>query len=275
MWCGSRVGGCEVQRPEPRRGTSSRGYGRDVLRQIATDVHLVAGTAVNWVLVRDGDALTVVDTGWPGDADRLDASVRALGLRPQDVAAVLLTHAHVDHVGGAAAWSDLGVPVLTHPDEVALARGEAHEQASTLDVARRAWRPSVVRWSARIVRAGALRHPPVPHATAWPVGGADGSLDLPGSPVPVPTPGHTSGHAAYLLPRAGVVVTGDALVTGHPLLRCTGPQVLPGFFATDPARVPVTLGALRELDADTIAPGHGEPWSGPLAEAVDRAVASA
>lgn len=110
----------------------------DAMTQVGDGVHLVQGTDVGWVLVEDGDALTVVDTGYPGDAERLDASVRALGREPGDVAAVLVTHWHVDHVGNVVRWSGRhGVPVLVHPDERANATGERHESATPLDVAAR------------------------------------------------------------------------------------------------------------------------------------------
>ena len=51
---------------------------------------------------------------------------------------------------------------------------------------------------------------------------------LPGRPLAVPTPGHTGGHCSYVVD--GVLVSGDALVTGHPLLRQSGPQLLPAMF---------------------------------------------
>lgn len=241
-----------------------------MLDQVGDGVHLVQGTDVGWLLVTDGDALTVVDTGYPGDADRLDASVRALGREPRDVAAVLVTHWHVDHVGSVARWSaEHGVPVLVHPDELANARGERRESATTLDVARRAWRPRTALWAARISRAGATAHPTLPAVVTWE---GDGSLDLPGAPVPVHTPGHTSGHAAYLFPHAGVVATGDALVTAHATTSAHGPQLLPGFFAADPDLARRSLERLRDLDADTIAPGHGPAWRGRLSDAVDAAL---
>lgn len=173
----------------------------DAMTQVGDGVHLVHGTDVGWVLVQDGDALTVVDTGYPGDADRLDASVRALGRGPGDVAAVLVTHWHVDHVGSVVRWSGRhGVPVLVHPDERANATGERYESATPLDVARRAWRPRTALWATRITRAGATAHPTLPDVGTW---DGDGPLDLPGGPVPVHTPGHTSGHAVYLFPAAG------------------------------------------------------------------------
>jgi len=84
----------------------------------------------------------------------------------------------------------------------------------------------------------------------------------------VPTPGHTSGHTAYLLPDAGVLVSGDALVTGHPTTARTGPQRLPAFFDHDPARTAGALDALAPLDADVLLPGHGPAWHGTPEQAV-------
>jgi glyoxylase-like metal-dependent hydrolase (beta-lactamase superfamily II) len=238
--------------------------------QVADGVHLVTGTDVNWVLVQEGDALTVVDTGYPGDAGRLDASVRALGREPGDVAGVLVTHWHVDHVGSVVRWAeDHGVPTWVHRDELANARGDRHESATTLDVARRAWQPRYAAWALRISRAGATAQPTSDAVRTWE---GDGPLDLPGGPVPVHVPGHTSGHAVYLFPGAGVLATGDALATGHAVSRRRGPQLLPDFFATDPERAAASLARLRDLDADTIAPGHGPVWRGRPAVAVDVAL---
>jgi hypothetical protein len=48
--------------------------------------------------------------------------------------------------------------------------------------------------------------------------------------VPVLTAGHTPGHTVYHLLEQGVIVSGDALVTGHPTLRTVGPQLLVRWF---------------------------------------------
>ncbi|WP_344196953.1 MBL fold metallo-hydrolase [Aeromicrobium alkaliterrae] len=237
--------------------------------RIGKDEFCVEGTAVNWILLREGRDLTLIDAGYPGDVAALEASIAEIGHRPEDVRAVLVTHAHVDHVGALNHLHErYGTPALMHPDEVPNATGERHESATPTDVAKRAWRPAVARWSLRITRAGATQHPVVAHAAAF---AADGPLDLPGRPVPVHVPGHTSGSTAYLLPEAGAVATGDALVTGHPLLRRPGPQLLPSFFDHDPDRAVAALDVIGRLDADLVLPGHGDPWRGDLALAATRA----
>ncbi|WP_229051545.1 MBL fold metallo-hydrolase [Aeromicrobium sp. Leaf350] len=239
--------------------------------RVTSSVFRAEGTAVNWVILREGRDLTLIDAGYPGDVDAVLASVAAIGHRPEDLRAVLVTHAHVDHVGALNHLHErYGTPVLMHPDELANATGERHESATPADVARRAWRPSVLRWSLAITRAGGTQHPVVTHARGFEPGVP---LDLPGRPVPVHLPGHTSGSAAFVLPEAGIVVTGDALVTGHPLLRGTGPQLLPDFFHHDTAAARHALETLGRVDADVVVPGHGAPWRGDLRAATARLVA--
>ncbi|MBP2471464.1 glyoxylase-like metal-dependent hydrolase (beta-lactamase superfamily II) [Crossiella equi] len=233
--------------------------------EVAENVFAVTGTDVNFLVVREGTDLTLVDTGWAGDKDLVEHAIRGLGHKPQDVRAVLLTHAHLDHVGALNHLrARYGIPVYTHPAEVPHAHREFLQQASPLDIISRAWRPSVLTWALRIVRAGALKEVEVPHAQAFPT---EGALDLPGHPVPVPTPGHTAGHSAYLFPGAGVLATGDALVTAHPTSRVRGPQLLPGFFTHDAAGAVSALEAIGAAEADVLVPGHGPVWRGEMAEA--------
>jgi len=57
------------------------------------------------VLFRWGTELILTDTGIGsivGDPiGRLDQRLSALGVKPQEISAVLLTHLHIDHVGGS------------------------------------------------------------------------------------------------------------------------------------------------------------------------------
>ncbi|CAL9334911.1 Hydroxyacylglutathione hydrolase [Nocardiopsis dassonvillei] len=240
---------------------------------VSDRVHLVDGGSVNWVLVGEGDSLTLIDGGYPAHADAVEASIREVGRRPEDVAAVLVTHAHVDHIGSLGRFAArYGTPVHTGGTEAAHARREFLEQATPRDVLAHLWRPRVPPWALHIVRAGALGGHRLDAATPFP---APGALDLPGRPVPVAAPGHTSGHTCYLLPGLGVLVTGDALVTGHPLTPFEGPQPLPSMFHHDPGEMVRSWDALAGLDADTLLPGHGPVWRGTPREAVERARADA
>lgn len=238
--------------------------------EVADNVFAFTGTDVNWVIVRSGSDLTLIDAGWEGDTQEVERSIRSLGRRPEDVRAVLLTHAHADHTGALNHLHDnYGIPIYMDAIEVANARGENVETGGPLDVAKRLYRPQVARWAVQVVKAGGLHQIVTPSASAFPRSGA---LDLPGRPVPIPTPGHTSGHTSYLLPDVGVVVTGDALVSGHPTLNGLGPRLLPAFFTHDQRSAVASLHTLREIEAEAFVPGHGPAWYGPLRLSVEQAL---
>lgn len=94
------------------------------------------------------------------------------------------------------------------------------------------------------------------------------ALDVPGYPVPLVTPGHTTGHTCFLVPEADAILTGDALVTGHATSRVEGPQVLKGFFQHDVPALLESLSVIEAAPASVVVPGHGPVWRGPVAEAV-------
>lgn len=225
------------------------------------------GTDVNWLLLREGDDVTLIDTGYPGDRPRLEASLRAIGRRLEDVRAVLITHAHIDHIGSVNHVAERsGAAVYTDATEVRHAHREYLEQASPADIAANLWRPGVLPWLLRVGRKGVIKDVTLPGAAPFPNAGA---LDVPGRPVPVPTRGHTSGHTSYHLPGVGAVATGDELVTAHAVLRERGPQILPAYFnANDPLPA---IARLADLDADLILPGHGDPLQQPIGAAVAEA----
>lgn len=227
------------------------------------------GTTVNWVLLREGQDLTLIDSGYPLDAASIVASIESLGHQLGDLKAILITHAHIDHIGGLdGLLSRRSIPVYAHPLELPNLHGETHEQATVLDVVRHSWRPRGARWLTSIARAGGSRHVVAQSAVAFPLFGA---LDVPGRPTPVLSAGHTSGHTSYLVADEGVIITGDALVTEHPLARFRGPQLLPSFFSHRPGDAVTTLETIATAPADLLVPGHGEPWSGDLQAAVAQA----
>ncbi|MFF3606851.1 MBL fold metallo-hydrolase [Streptomyces sp. NPDC002463] len=241
----------------------------DDIVHVASGVYSVSGSNTNWVIVKDGDSGTLIDTGYPGDRDALLASLEAVGLRPRSVAAVLVTHAHNDHIGAAEYLrTEYGVPVLMHREEMPHARRDFLDQVSVGQVLARAWRPGVLPWAVHALRAGGTTHAPVTKPQAFP---SAGPLDLPGNPTPVHTPGHTRGHCAYALADTGVLVTGDALVTAHPTSRISGPQLLPSMFHTDRSRALDSLALIEAVDADVLLPGHGPVHRGAAKRAAETA----
>jgi glyoxylase-like metal-dependent hydrolase (beta-lactamase superfamily II) len=238
--------------------------GAPTVTEVAARVHFVESDAVNWVVLTDGDAVTLIDAGYPGDVDAVRQSLDLIGYRPDQIAGVLVTHGHVDHIGSLPALLSGSTPVYLSAAEVRHVHGEYREQVTPVDLVRNVFRPGFLPWSMYLLRVGAAKHVTLPDARPFP---AAGPLDLPGRPVPVPTPGHTSGHTCYLLPDAGVIVTGDTLVTGHPTSGLTGPQLLLPVFHHDLDGTVEALDTLEALNADLVLPGHGPLHRGPIAAA--------
>ncbi|MZF89166.1 MBL fold metallo-hydrolase [Streptomyces sp. SID5643] len=239
------------------------------VRHVADGTYLVHGSNTNWVILTEGDAVTLVDTGYPGDREQLLASLAEVGSAPEAVTAVLVTHAHNDHLGSAEYLRAVhGTAVHLHEAEVPHARREFLHQVSIGTVLKNGWRPGVLPWAVHALRSGGTDHVPVTAPQAFPAAGA---LDLPGRPVPVHTPGHTDGHCAFHLPGTGVLISGDALVSGHPTARAEGPQLLPDMFHHERPRALASLDVLAELEGELLLPGHGPAHRGPVRDAALRA----
>lgn len=223
---------------------------------------------MNWSVATGNDGVTLFDAGLPGDRDDVLASLSALGCGAEDIRAIVLTHAHVDHLG-TAIWfaKEYGTQVLCHHDEVGHAKREYLEQASPLDVATNIWRPGWAPWAVRLLRKGGALRGGIPSAQPLTT---EVAAALPGQPVSIPTPGHTGGHCSFIVD--GVLVSGDALVTGHAVSRRKGPQLLPSVFNHDDERCRRSLDALALLDTEVLVPGHGPLWRGPIRKAVEEAL---
>lgn len=237
------------------------------LTAVTDRIHMAQTPLVNWTLVTGETGVILIDAGFPGSRDEVVTSLDRLGFAPADVAAILLTHAHIDHLGSAIWFAAThATPVYCHAREVGHARRDYLEQASPSALLAQAWRPTWLRWSLQVAGKGGLVRDGIP--TAGPLT-EEIAATLPGRPRALPTPGHTTGHCSYLVD--GVLVTGDALVTGHPLARRRGPQLLPPVFNHDAEECLHSLDVLGQTGADTMIPGHGELWSGPIREAARQA----
>lgn len=237
--------------------------------EVADGVHHARAKHVSWVLVTDGAEVTLIDSGYPGDRDRVIASLERIGRSPSDLGAILLTHGHPDHIGSAEFLRRAhGVAVRAHEREAANARGERIEQVSEATLLRMLWRPDVVVWLFDVLRLKGARPQRLRDLDLF----TEGPLDVPGAPVAVPTPGHTSGHTCFHLPGRGALVAGDALMTDHALARHGGPQLPLAFFNTDTDQARASLERLRGLAADVVVPGHGPAFQGTPELAVQRAL---
>lgn len=71
--------------------------------------------AIASYLIRDGDAVILIESGPGSTLSALEAGLAGEGLTPRDLTHVLLTHIHLDHAGAAGWLSRQGAEIYVHP----------------------------------------------------------------------------------------------------------------------------------------------------------------
>ena len=181
------------------------------------------------VYVLMGEKPALVDAGMPDSGPGVRNGLRALGLSPDDVALVLLTHEHADHAGGAGAFPNallaahpLAAAKLRHGDRLAT-KAEAPAE------------PELELYDRSLVHVGGL------------------ALRV------LHTPGHTSGSVCLYEESRGLLFTGDTAF---------GRGTLTDLFASGSRGDHVaSLQRLLALPAPRLLlPGHGSVSEDPRAD---------
>jgi glyoxylase-like metal-dependent hydrolase (beta-lactamase superfamily II) len=233
------------------------------LTQVSPGVHRLATRYTNWYLLEAGGRLTVLDAGLPRDWQDFSLALSQLGYAPTDIDAVLITHHHPDHAGNAERLRSSGARVLSHPADAPYLRGE--RRLSKIAVAPFLWHPWYIAYMLHLLGRGVTRTPAVAHLDEL----TDGEvLDVPGAPRVIHAPGHTAGSCALFLEDRSLLFSGDALVTLDMTRGRTGPRIIRGPHTEDAELALQSLEALAATKAETVLPGHGEPWPNGVTSAV-------
>lgn len=206
---------------------------------------------VNAHVVLGADGALLVDAGLPGTERKIEQALRRAGLGWRDLALIVLTHAHVDHAGAAAAVrARSGAPVVAHRAEVPFLAGDAPmEFCPTGRVGRVFARlPLIHEWYAPIAPDVVLEDGAALDLAPF---GFSGTVRHAG--------GHTRGSLVVELGARDALV-GDLLASGvliGGMGRVHRPIRPP--FEDDPARVSDELTGLLERGARRFHLGHGGP----------------
>jgi glyoxylase-like metal-dependent hydrolase (beta-lactamase superfamily II) len=204
-------------------------------------VQLTRFGLVNCYLVRESDGLTLIDAGLPGSADDILAVARTLGA---PIRRILLTHAHMDHVGSVddliaklgapnveLAASARSVPLLQQPPNKSLEPGEPTGKI-------KGGLPGIKTSPTHLVAEG----------------------ELYGSLRAIATPGHIPGHLSFFDERDGTLFAGDAIVCVRDLtISGFAPWFfpLPNFATWNKATAMASARNLLDLPIERFAAGHG------------------
>lgn len=191
----------------------------------------------NCYLVRERDGFTLVDCTISGQAEKIIQAARELG---GSIRRILLTHAHVDHIGSL---------------------DQLHALLGTVDVA-------ISQREAPFLHRDLSLHPNEPQQKVK--GGFPGAKTRPthtltegelfGSLRCIATPGHTPGHFSFLDERDGTLFAGDALTSIGGLHRVTAPAwyfPFPKMATWDFALADASARHLLGYKPKSIATGHG------------------
>ncbi|NOG51303.1 MAG: MBL fold metallo-hydrolase [Chloroflexi bacterium] len=202
--------------------------------------------------IRDPDGLTLIDSGLARSAGRIVKQVEAAGFKANDIKRIVITHAHVDHGGGAHALNALtGAAIMVSAAEADVSAAPPNSPG----------RPII---ASTYCRASSSPSPVArePH---------DGDVidDVLGGLTVVATPGHTLGHLSFWSPQRRVLFTGDVLL--HTLgLRFPLPMVtISRAMCGESVKT-----RIAPLGPDALLFGHGPPILSGAAARIDTFIAS-
>jgi glyoxylase-like metal-dependent hydrolase (beta-lactamase superfamily II) len=229
--------------------------------EIAPGIRRIGPGVANVYLFEEAGAVTIVDAGMPGYWSALPAELAAMGRSLEDVRAVVLTHAHTDHIGFAERIrTERGVPIRVHELDELRAKGQVPgpSKLGKFGVV------PLLGFLVFALRNGMLRVPPIVEVATF---GDGATLDVPGAPRVIHVPGHTAGSAALHFAQRGAICVGDSFVTRNVITGETGPQLFPNF-NTDNEQAYASLARFDNVDARLVLSGHGPLWDRGLSEAV-------
>jgi glyoxylase-like metal-dependent hydrolase (beta-lactamase superfamily II) len=218
------------------------------MKQIAQDVYQIEELrASNVYLLVSDNGLTLIDAGMAGDVNQVADQIADAGHALSDLAAIVVTHAHADHIGGVAALiQQSDARVIAHQDEVPYVEGMVHMPASSP-------LQRVMQWLGDLLPT---ESPDLEVARALE---EDDILDVLGGLRVIHTPGHTPGSMCLYQEEQGLLFCGDLLFNGHPLTGRGGLQYAPRLFSVNQAELKRSTQKLANLSVRVLCVGHGEP----------------
>lgn len=197
--------------------------------KITDSVYLLDSTKGSYVYLVTGAETALIDTGLPWTGKRIIKELDAIGVKPQDIKHILLTHHDIDHIGNVAMLQMLtGAKVWASGEDIPYITGE-------LD------RYGFKKYFKYVFRVKA------PHGI---------NPYIPGEKINgievVPAPGHTPGHVCLLF--ADILFAGDLLENKKGSLK-----PYPAPWNWNDTMLLESVNKISHLQYKLVCPAHGEP----------------
>lgn len=209
-------------------------------------LHVIRGVMSCCFLLADGDRTVMIDTGLYGEPLLIKRRLRRLGLRPQSIHAILMTHGHLDHAGNLARLKEwTGATVYAH-------RAEQSHIDGVYPYA------GINKWCGRLEAAGRALFNYRGTAIDCVVDDGD-ELPFWGGLRVVHLPGHTLGHCGYYSAQHNLLFSGDMFASYF--FNVHRPAAI---LNSAPEQLPASAAKIRALAPAQMVPCHLDVLDGDL-----------
>jgi glyoxylase-like metal-dependent hydrolase (beta-lactamase superfamily II) len=184
------------------------------------DIYQITVRGANVLLVADKE-LTLIDTGHRGSTVEIVDCIQQLGRKSAEISLIILTHNHIDHVGGLSEIrQQTNARVAIHKNDIGERKNLPSARAEDIDI--------------------------------WLEGGE--LLDLLGGLQVIHTPGHTPGSICLYSPENRLLIVGDAIRKRRDTLDLPFRTSI-----FDLAQAKDSIRKMAGLESDIVCFGHGLP----------------